>query len=142
MDCPRCSAPWRTMKSRIPRCVFFPPNQSRFLSRSASDIAVIAFLACAKDSFKVATTLALSVADFSKPFTSNPAGGGVPNQFVEVEVGGADVHEDFRKGANIGRGAPCVLVRRDRLGEANKFVFLHDDFGKHLGEPVTPGYLP
>jgi len=58
-----------------------PPNQSMLFSRSASDMAVIAFFAWTKESFSVAMTLALSVVDFSNPFTSNPAGGGVPTSF-------------------------------------------------------------
>ena len=62
----------------MPRSVFLPPNQSRLLSRSASGMAVMAFLAWANESFSVAMTFALSVVDFSNPLTSKPAGGGVP----------------------------------------------------------------
>src|SRR5712671_5610200 len=86
MDCPKCSDAWRTINNRIPRCVFFPPNQSRRFSRSASDIAAMAFLAWPKDCFHVAMIFALSVVDFSKPFTSNPAGGGVPTNLYRLKV--------------------------------------------------------
>src|SRR5205814_87966 len=63
MDWPRCSAAWRTMNRRIPRCVFFPPNQSRLFSRFASGMPVIALRACAQESFSAAPPLALSVLD-------------------------------------------------------------------------------
>src|ERR1700758_4529949 len=78
IDCPRCSAVWRTIKSRTPRSVFFPPNQSMLFSRSVSGMTVIAFLAWAKESFIVTITFALSVVDFSRPFISIPVGAGVP----------------------------------------------------------------
>src|SRR5260370_13778965 len=83
MDFTRCSDEWRTINNRIPRCVFFPPNQSRLFSRSASFIPVIAFFG---DSFNVAMTFALSVVDFSKPFTSNPVGGGVPTNLYRLKL--------------------------------------------------------
>src|SRR6266851_9646191 len=85
-DCAKCSDAWRTINNRIPRRVFFPPNQSRLFSRSASFIPVIAYLAWTKDSFNVATTFALSAVDFSKPFTSNPAGGGVPTNLYRLKL--------------------------------------------------------
>src|SRR5258707_2718993 len=77
-DCPKCSAAWRTMKSKMPRCVFFPPNQSMLFSRSVSGTAMIAMRAWANESFSVAITFALSVVDFSRFFTSSLVGGGVP----------------------------------------------------------------
>jgi len=44
------------MKSRTPRSVIFPPFQSSVFSRSASDIARIAALACAYEAFSVQNT--------------------------------------------------------------------------------------
>src|SRR5260370_12275068 len=46
IDWPRCSAAWRTTNRSTPRSVFFPPNQSRRLSRSRSGIVALALRAC------------------------------------------------------------------------------------------------
>ena len=66
-------------------------------------MALIAVLAWAKESFSVATTLALSVVDFSKAFQIEAGGRRRSDEFVEVEVGGADVKKDLGEGAHVGR---------------------------------------
>src|SRR5580704_13590534 len=120
------------MKSRMPRCVFFPPNQSRLLSRLASGMLVIALLAWAKESLSVAMTLALSLVDFSRPLQVNASRRRRPHEFVQVVVRCANVQEDLGERANLGCGTPIELVGGNRFGEAGEFIFLNGDFGQHF----------
>src|SRR6266481_6212343 len=139
MDSPKCSDAWRTINNRIPRCVFFPPNQSWLFSKSASFIPVIAFLAWTKDSFNAATTLALSVVDFSKPFTSNRAGGGVPTNLDRLKLAALTCINTCAKETNVGRRPPGIFFGRNRFSQPREFVFLdhhlRHDFGTVAAEP-------
>jgi hypothetical protein len=98
------SAQQRGGHEQNPRWVFPPASQA--FSRSASGIAVMAS-GVGEESFSVATTLALSLVDFSSP----------PHRirrrqhtYQLVKIGCTYVQEDFCKGTNIGRRTPGAFV--------------------------------